>query len=51
MPLLGKMFQPVAVERHHAGFGSGEKCGNEEQNGKCAQQRTYGYFIQRAVTF
>ena len=27
---LGEVLQPVAVERHHAGFGDGEKRGEEE---------------------
>ena len=46
MTCLGQVSQPVAVERHHAGFGNREKRGDDEQDDQKDQQRRKRYLIQ-----
>ena len=42
----GKMAQPVTVERHQAGFGTGKERGKQDKNEQDAIQDTEWYIVQ-----
>jgi len=46
MTRLDQMPQPVAVERHHAGFGDGEKAGEDDEDEEREQQGVKRYIVQ-----
>src|SRR6056300_1227270 len=40
------MLQPVAVERHHAGFGAGEEAGNQDESEESCKKKSQRGVVQ-----
>ena len=51
LALLGAMFEPIAVHRHQAGFGTGEERGQRNQHKQQAKQRRCRDLVQNGSRF